>query len=46
LRQSAFEAAPPLATRRTDTLDTRIRAKPFGFVPSHQQAGFVISRPD
>jgi Macrocin-O-methyltransferase (TylF) len=26
--------------------ETGIRAKPFGFVPSHQQAGFVISRPD
>ncbi len=26
--------------------ETGIRARPFGFVPSHQQAGFVISRPD
>ena len=26
--------------------DTGIHATPFGFVPSHQQAGFVISRPD
>jgi Macrocin-O-methyltransferase (TylF) len=26
--------------------ETGVRAKPFGFVPSHQQAGFVISRPD
>jgi hypothetical protein len=26
--------------------ETGIRAKPFGFVPSHQQAGFVISTPD
>jgi len=26
--------------------ETGLRAKPFGFVPSHQQAGFVISRPD
>jgi hypothetical protein len=26
--------------------ETGIRAKPFGFVPSHQQAGFVISGPD
>ena len=25
---------------------SRIRARPFGFVPSHQQAGFVISSPD
>lgn len=25
--------------------ETGIRAKPFGFVPSHQQAGFVISVP-
>jgi hypothetical protein len=26
--------------------ETSIRAKPFGFVPSHQQAGFIVSRPD
>ena len=26
--------------------DTGIRARPFGFVPSHQQVGFVISGPD
>lgn len=26
--------------------ETGIQAKPFGFVPSHQQAGFVISTPD
>lgn len=26
--------------------ETGIRAKPFGFVPSHQQAGFVISATD
>lgn len=26
--------------------ETRIRAEPFGFVPSHQQAGFVISGTD
>jgi predicted O-methyltransferase YrrM len=26
--------------------ETSIRAKPFGFVPSHQQVGFVISGPD